>query len=356
MADTTVTRQAPRYPGISPKAFEHPADRAATAALRAIPLLDKVIKKLSELRYERAVAQRLLGNAVRLGPAQVPAVWSSYLGCLETLDVAARPPLYMIRDPDSNAMTFGSSRPVVLVRSGLVRSMDDESLRVVLAHEVGHVMSEHAYYLSVLVILQRLAQAPLSVVGQLPVRALLLVLLEWFRAAELSCDRAATLVSNDPMVTCRALMQIAGGSLPGMSVDAFVAQATEYTTADDLLSLPSRFMSEIASTHPFPVRRVSELVRWVAEGDFDRIRGGAYVRRGQEPPPSEELKAAAEHYRQRFMRIIDSVAGGVQTLSRQISDWLRDAGSWLGGDAGDAGGGAGGNADGTAGPAGDGSR
>lgn len=321
----------PSYPQISPKAYEHPADRAATAALASIPVVDKVIKKLSELRYERALTQRLLGNAVRLGPNQVPQVWARYQSCLASLDVASQPPLYVIQAPESNAMTFGSGQPVVMVWSGLVTQLDEDELAAVLAHEAAHVLSDHAYYISVLMILQRLARAPLTAVGELPVRALLLVMLEWFRAAELSCDRASALVLGDPLVTCRSLMRLAGGTLPGMSVDAFIGQASEYANEADLLSRPSRFMSELASTHPFPVRRVNELTRWVQEGDYDRIRAGLYVRRGQEPPPSEELKGAAAHYQKRFIEIIDKVSGGVQALSRQFTDWLRSQGGRFGG-------------------------
>jgi Zn-dependent protease with chaperone function len=333
MADTSVAKRAPSYPGISAKAFQHPADRAATAALHSIPVVDRVMKKVSELRMERAMTQRLLANAVRIGPGQVPSVWGTYQACVDALDLETRPALYVLQTPDSNAMTFGSNKPVVLVWSGLVKNLDETSLRVVLGHETGHVLADHSYYLTLLAILQRLALAPLSVVGQLPVRALLLVMLEWFRAAELSCDRAATLVAGDPMATCRALMHLAGGSLPGMDVDAFVTQAAEYGRNDDLLSMPSWFMSEIASTHPFPVRRVNELIKWVSDGEFDRIRAGSYSRRGQEPPPSEEFRAAVDHYRKRFFGIIDDVSGGVQTLTRQVSDWLRDPGSLFGRDS-----------------------
>ena len=46
----------------------------------------------------------------------------------------------------------------------------------------------------------------------LPLLAVRIALLEWFRAAELSCDRAATLVNRDPLVTCRTLMVMAGGA------------------------------------------------------------------------------------------------------------------------------------------------
>ncbi|MGH9072113.1 MAG: M48 family metallopeptidase, partial [Acidimicrobiales bacterium] len=287
------------------------------------PVIHQVIKRLASMGLLQSLSQRLLGNAVRLGPGQVGTVWTSHLACLEALDVESRPALYVVQAPTLNALTFGSVRPVVLVNSGLVTSGDAEALQAVLAHEVGHVVCEHSHYMTVLLVLQLLAAAPLSTLGVLPVRALLLVMLEWYRAAELSGDRASALVMGDPMVTCRSLMHMAGGNLPGMSVDAFVGQANEYASSGSVLGRPSRFLSEILSTHPIPVRRVTELSRWVMEGDFDRIRSGSYIRRGQEPPPTEDFKRASAHYQTRFVEIIESVAGGVQTLSRQVTSWLR---------------------------------
>jgi hypothetical protein len=58
---------AHRFEQISAKAYEHPADRAATSALHSVPLLDKVIKRLSDLGHERRLRQMVMGNAVRLG-------------------------------------------------------------------------------------------------------------------------------------------------------------------------------------------------------------------------------------------------------------------------------------------------
>ena len=45
-----------RYEGISAKAYEHPADRAATAALHSIPLMDQLIKRLCDFGHERRLA------------------------------------------------------------------------------------------------------------------------------------------------------------------------------------------------------------------------------------------------------------------------------------------------------------
>ncbi len=66
----------PRLEGISAHAFEHPADRAATAALQSIPMLDQVVKKLIEFGYERAFRQQFLAASVRLGDDQLPNVWA----------------------------------------------------------------------------------------------------------------------------------------------------------------------------------------------------------------------------------------------------------------------------------------
>jgi hypothetical protein len=69
--------EAYRLTKISSKAYEHPADRAATAALGSIPMLDLVVRKLIELGYERALRQTYLGSSVRLGPDQLPRIWEA---------------------------------------------------------------------------------------------------------------------------------------------------------------------------------------------------------------------------------------------------------------------------------------
>jgi Zn-dependent protease with chaperone function len=313
----------PRYPGISPRAFEHPADRAATAALATIPLLDRVLKKLSELSFERSFEQMLLADAVRLGDNQLPHIWQAHLRALDALDVVGRPDLYLRQLDGMNAMTVGSAKPVVLVTSGLAHWVEGPELGAVLAHEDAHVLSDHVHYATALAILQRLVRTGVAPIGRLPLEAMVMVLLEWFRCAELSADRGATLVVDDPLVTCRVLMSLAGGGVDGLDLNAFLQQAVDYAETDDLFSRPGRFLTELGRTHPYAVRRVGELTRWVREGDFDRIRSGSYIRRGEEPPPSEQLRAATEHYRRRFLEIIDRVAGGVQRLAGQVSTWLR---------------------------------
>ena len=313
-----------RYEGISPKAFEHPADRAATSALHSIPLMDKVIKRLTDVGHERRLRQILIGNAVRVGDNQLPPLHGAYARCADVLDLDTLPELYVTQTPFANAMAIGARRPVVVVFSGLVADYEEPEVDAVLSHELGHVLSEHYYYTTALLLLAQFLRT--SVPGRLtglPVRALYTALLEWSRAAELSADRASALVMHDPLVVCQMLMRMAGGSLEGLSLDAFIAQAMQYDDEEDLFARWSRAWVEIGLTHPFAVRRVRELVGWVSSGAFDRIRAGTYVRRGQEPPPSAEFDAAVAHYRTRFSQSMERATGGLQRLVGQFDEWLR---------------------------------
>ncbi len=314
-----------RYEQISPKAYEHPADRAATSALHAVPLLDKVIKRLIDLGHEKRLRQIVLGNAVKLGPEQLDEIWRRYIQAATILDLPYVPDLYVYNQSEVNAMTLGANKPIVVMNSSLVSGYTIDEVQTVLAHEAGHVLSEHYYYTTALVLLGQFLNGslPKSLLLGLPARGIYYALLEWARAAELSSDRAAALVRADPLDPCRVMMRLAGGALPGMNFEAFLKQATEYQGQDDLFSRHARFWAELRRNHPFAVRRVKELVDWVQSGDYDRIRSGSYPRRGQEPPPSAEFDAAVAMYRAKFSAFLDRTAGDVQRLGRQFSDWLR---------------------------------
>lgn len=319
--------------GISPKAYEHPADRAATAALKAIPHMDTVVRKLIELGYERALRQAYLGSSVRLGEDQLADVWLAHMRAYATLDVDPVPDLYLTQVPLANAATFGAGRPIVVVQSGLVQLLDVEQLRAVFAHEAAHVLSDHVLYRTALAILLRVSAIPGIPLPLLPLRA---ALLEWYRAAELSCDRAAALVTRDPLAVCRTLMVIAAGAeAERLDLDVFMRQGVEYREGGSGLERLSRLLLDLNITHPMPVRRVHELMGWVREGDYDRIVGGEYQRRGDPLSARDEAGDAVAHYSERFRAMFREAAGSVEDIGESLGDAGRRLSEWLRGREGD---------------------
>ncbi len=315
---------------LSPKAYEHPAVRAATAALQQIPMLDPVGRQLIEFGYERALRQVFLASSVRLGGEQLPEAWAMHRAACARLDLADVPDLYLTQFPITNAAAIGADRPIVLVNSRTIELLDEEELRTVLAHEAGHVLSEHVLYRTALMILLSIGTRGLPMMAGLPLLAVKLALLEWFRASELSCDRAATLVNRDPLITSRTLMVMAGGvKSKHLSLDAFLKQANDYEEWEPGWDKLSRVRTELGQTHAAPVRRVSELMKWIRSGDYDRVMGGEYVRRGDPVSPRSEAGDAAEFYAERFRGFFKDAGASVEKAGDKVGDAAEKLGDWL---------------------------
>ena len=314
-----------RLDEISPRAYQHPADRAATAALQKVPYLDQVVRTLVSLGYERALRAFSLGSAVRLGQEQLPGIWVLHRQVFNTLDIDSVPDLYITQFPLANAYTIGTKKPIVVLNSELVRILDDDARRVVLAHEAAHVHSDHVLYRTALIILLQIGSSVrLPLLAGLPLLAIQLALLEWSRAAELSCDRAAALVTRDPNAVCRALMTIAAGEAADeLNLDAFIAQGMEYSEGGGGVERLTKLFQDLRLTHPMPVRRVRLLLDWVHDGSYDRMVRGEYVRVGQEGSAREEADAASAFYGERISTAFQQAGTSIGEAGQQLGDWLK---------------------------------
>ncbi|WP_380285110.1 M48 family metallopeptidase [Kitasatospora purpeofusca] len=356
MTDTTAktpSRRRQRFPEISTRAWEHPADRSALVALRKLTGFDDVLKRLAGLVSERSIRLMFLATAVKTSERQFPELHDMVRDAAYVLDLAQVPDLYVTQDPTVNAYCIGIDTPVIVVTSGLVELLDEEELRSVIGHEVGHAMSGHAVYRTMLMILTniatRIAWVPL---GNLAIMAIVTALKEWFRKAELSSDRAGLLAGQDVQASMRALMKLAGGhNLAEMNVDAFLEQAEEYEKAGDLRDGVLKLLQVLPQSHPFAVVRVAQLKKWAESDEYRSILAGAYPRRTDDPDTSvgEQWRAAAEHYtasvkesKDPLMGLIRDVAGGAATVGGKLRDTFTGAGRGNGssnGNGADGGGG-----------------
>ncbi len=66
---------------IAPRAWEHPADRAALTALRKIPVFDDVLRNLVGFFGEKPIRLAFLASSVRVSERQFPRV-SGRFRCL----------------------------------------------------------------------------------------------------------------------------------------------------------------------------------------------------------------------------------------------------------------------------------
>ncbi|HLJ98842.1 MAG TPA: M48 family metallopeptidase [Streptosporangiaceae bacterium] len=309
-------RSRVRLTGISSRAYEHPADRSALVALRKLTGFDTLLKLLNSLFNERAMRLTFLASSVKVSERQFPHIHEMLRDGAYILDMENVPELFITQTPLVNAMALGIDRPFIVINSGLVDLMDPEELRFVVGHELGHVLSGHAVYRTMLynliLLAQRIAWMPIGYIG---LKAIIWGLEEWYRKSELSGDRAGLLAGQDVDAARRALMKMAGGSrLAEMNADAFHDQAHEYDATPDLRDSILKILQLQGNTHPFAVVRFSELDYWARNGEYERILGGDYPRRDSDRNASvgEEVRNAAKAYQDSWNRSEDALIGMVR--------------------------------------------
>jgi Zn-dependent protease with chaperone function len=327
---TTPTRSRSTLTGISSRAWEHPADRGALVALRKLKGFDTVLKALSGLVNERRVRLEYLGTAVRVDDRQFPGLHRLLGEVARTLDAAELPEMYVRNSPFTSAMTIGMDKPVIVLNSALLDLLDEEEMRYLVAHELGHALSGHAVYHTLLRRLLRLAGVWNSIPGgAMGVRMIIAALFEWQRKSELSADRAGLLATQDPAVAHRFLMKLASGSgdLSELDQTSFFAQGQEYLDAGDMRDSVLKLLLIEQETHPFAVVRSAELRRWVDAGDYNRILSGTYPRRDEDGAAkiSDAAQEAADSYTQTFSETQDALG----KLVHDVAGFFGSAKLWL---------------------------
>ena len=308
----------PDYPGIAREAFRHPLDQQAEAALRSVPGFDIVARKFIEFIYERPQYVYLMGNALQVGPQQYSTLYQMFRECVKALDMHPEPNLFVAQDPLVNSYSLGEDSPCVVVNTGLMDLLSDDEIRAVLAHELGHIKCGHTTLTQMAVWAMNTA----SVIGELTFgignvvsSGLIYAFYEWRRMAELSCDRAALLVTDDWQLVSHTMMRVAGGSrrfAHEVNLQAFEKQAETYQNLDeDGLSQVYKFLLYNGGqgpmlSHPFPVDRLHYLKTWAHSEEYARIRAGNYTRataEGSVPVDATEPSGDMDRLRQELANL-----------------------------------------------------
>lgn len=298
---------------IASTAWEHPADRAALNTLRSIPGFDVVVRKIAAFFGEIGIRQLFLANAVKVGPNQRPKLWAIYQEVLDTMDWPDVPELYVTQTPLVNAAAVGFDKPFIVMNSGLLELLDPEEQREILGHELGHIMSGHTTYNTIAIILMTIGFQNLPFLAGVAILPFQLALMEWYRKAELSSDRAGLLATQDPMVSMSTFLKMAGGRRydDEISVEEFQIQARDYETQGNVADRVWQVINTAFRTHPFGTVRAAELQRWIDSGEYAKIIGGDYRRRDDAAKPSlgADLEDAAGYYGDQAKEAMATISG-----------------------------------------------
>lgn len=316
----------PTYPDISSQAFKHPLDQQAEQALRSVPGFDLLAKSFSEYLYERPQQILLMGNDLKVGPRQYATLYGIYRQCLRDLDMFPEPNLYVSQNPSANAYSLGSEHPYIVLNTALLDLLDEEEIRVILAHELGHLKCDHSILIQMSFWVMGAANFLGGItlgLGKAITTGLVYAFYEWRRKAELSADRAALLVSDDLNLVLRTLMKCAGGSqkyLHECNLEEFIRQGEAYRQLDqDNLNQIYKFLIYNGGngsflTHPFSVERVHYLQEWFNSESYRQIRRGNYAKTGVKSSINVD---ANDSESERLQRQIAELQAEIERAKRQ---------------------------------------
>jgi hypothetical protein len=243
-----------RFPDISPRAYEHPADRGALVALRAIPGFDAVLKAISGAIGERSVRLLCLASGIRVSPRQYPEIHQLLNECATTLDLQPIPELYISRDPVPNAMAIGLDKPIIVITTGMLDLVDSEDCDSSSATRWGTCCRTCRHRTMMIQLINIAAGHPVAAAGfgdpgrssgstSVPeVRALL-------RPGRLLC-------SQDPKSVLRVHASLAGAEPDEMDIAGFLDQAKEYESKGDVRDSLLKIV-QVRQSHPLAALRAA---------------------------------------------------------------------------------------------------
>jgi Zn-dependent protease with chaperone function len=312
-----------RFPGLSPRAYEHPSDRAALSALRSVPGFDLMLRKMFRNVGDRALRLAFLASAVRVGPRQLPQLYEGHAEACAVLDIDVVPELFVAQTPFVSAGAVGVDAPFVVLDSAALHLFGADELQFVLAHELSHVRSGHALYKTMLQLLLRTtwpaASFALSGAAILGITA---ALLEWDRCSQLSADRAGLLVVQSEDVAERVILKLAGGSGP-FDADEVIRQAAEYGAGGAVADSVLKLLRWMGQAPPFPVLRLAELRSWTRSGAYQAILEGAYATRHEDVPATALARPRFAATQAALMTAARGVGVRAQSLGRSVLGALR---------------------------------
>lgn len=257
--------------------YEHRFDREALETVRKLPGFDSVVNFVLNWTMIKWHIVELCGSNFHVTKESCPELYNMVRESAETLDIDRLPEIYTQWSYGINAYTTGYKDDTILVlQSGSVDLMPDPELTFVIGHEMGHIKSGHVlYHMMVKFFAQIISSTVLAGKFIVPIQ---LGLNYWYRMSEFTADRAGLLVCQDLEAALGAIMKMAG--LPKRYFNTsdphvFAKQAKEFMTKyGDTTDKIIRNISILDDTHPWTVMRAYELIKWVENGEYDKILSG----------------------------------------------------------------------------------
>ncbi len=269
---------------LNPNFYLHESDRQALQALQAIPGFTQLLQAFMKVWSEKQFRIENLSSNLRISEKQLPKYYAMLLPICKKLGIEV-PELYLTREGTPNAYTGGDTKPFIIITSGLLKTMPDEVIATVLAHECGHIACHHCLYtmMGKMILEGTISTLGLGDLVNIPLKS---AFYRWMRCSELSADRAAAIcdgTADNVVSMCLYFAGINKSIAPEINVEEFMNQALEYRdmVQESVWNSTLTFLFLSNKDHPMNAVRAYECTQWAKDARFAKIL--AYLEASRQP-------------------------------------------------------------------------
>ncbi|MBE5871483.1 MAG: M48 family metallopeptidase [Lachnospiraceae bacterium] len=256
--------------------YLHESDKAAMAALKAIPGFEQLMKAFMKIWNEKQFKILNMSTNLKLGNGQLDKYYDMLPPICDKLGIEV-PEMYLDLSPYPNAHTYGDTKPFIVLTSGLFDTVPEELIPTVIAHECGHIACHHTLYHTMGRAILNGASLSASGLGNLALYPIQLAFAYWMRCSEFSADRAAAICDGNADNTMKLCMYLAGYSKNIQAepdVELFLQQAEAYREMikDNMWNKTLEFIMFQNNDHPLNAVRAYESREWINSERYQAIR------------------------------------------------------------------------------------
>ncbi len=202
--------------------------------------------------WKNVAKTELLGTAVMVNDQQFPALYAATQIACRPLRIEP-PPVYVVPSSSNiKAQALGTNDDAYVVVNGeLLDQLSETELIAMVGHELGHIQNDHVLYATALHYLTHAA----AMFVRWAVQPAIMTLQAWSRRAEISCDRAALICTENLDATLATMVKINLGIERGDQINI-----REYIDKlpDTKVGGVGRY-AELFRSHPYLPKRIQAL-------------------------------------------------------------------------------------------------
>jgi len=282
------------------------------------------IKKESKVEKTGNYYKYLLeGHSFKLGSELLPELYKPFGDVCEALNFTEPVEFYISNSPDFNASAASSQDEgephLVNLNSGLVNALDEDELRFVIGHELGHIISKNIDIKGVIeFVFPHYQGIPLILYNKISL---------WDKLSELTADRYGLIACGDPSKCVSAFFKMSSG----LSLNRYnLNLATFLEENEKLLESFKKENTINVATHPMNPIRIKALEYFAQSTVYKSILDNTSIE--SDPALSSNMEeltnlllvirnSELDHHRSMFIASAGLVMAGIdERLSKEEYD------------------------------------